>query len=152
MKEAAHLLRLAAILLAGVILFAIARQTIVPAGFGQYGHYRAGALAEIRARPVTYAGRQACWTCHDEVLQVLTKSKHAKIGCEACHGPQARHADADDPSALKPVRPNTATLCAKCHEQILARPKSIPQVVTAEHSGGEPCKSCHQPHSPSMGG
>ena len=150
MKEAAHLIRLAVILFAGVAVFAVARQAIVPAGFGQYGHYRPGALADAQARPMVYAGRAACADCHDEAVQTLTKSKHARIGCEACHGPQFAHTQ--DPTAKKPVLPDTTVLCAKCHEKVLARPKSMPQVVTKEHSGGEPCKTCHQPHSPKVGG
>jgi hypothetical protein len=28
----------------------------------------------------------------------------------------------------------------------------MPQVVSKEHAGDEPCKSCHQPHAPKVGG
>jgi hypothetical protein len=150
MKEAAHLIRLAVILIAGVGVFAIARQSIVPAGFGQYGHYRAGALGEIRAKPLTYAGRAACVLCHEDVSNVLKTSRHASIGCEACHGPQFRHSE--DSAAQKPELPDTRALCAGCHEKIAARPDFVPQVVTVEHAGTEACKTCHQPHSPKVGG
>jgi hypothetical protein len=150
MKEAAHLIRLAVVLVAGVGLFAVARQSIVPAGFGQYGHFRPGALAEIRSKPITYAGRATCESCHDDVAKVLTASRHHTVGCEACHGPQSRHSE--DPSLQKPVLPDTRVLCARCHEKNAARPKFLPQVAAQEHSGGEPCKSCHQPHSPKVGG
>ena len=148
MREAAHLVRLAVILVAGVAVFALVRQATVPAGFGQFGHYRPGALAEAASKPIRYAGREVCTTCHDEALQVLAKSKHKSIGCEACHGPQSAHAE--DPDARKPVLPDTSVLCAKCHETVMARPKWMPQVVSKEHSGGEPCKRCHKPHSPKM--
>jgi hypothetical protein len=150
MKEAAHLIRLAVLLTAGLGVFAIARQSIVPAGFGQYGHYRAGALAENRKKPLVYAGREACQTCHEDVAGVLKTSRHADIGCEACHGPQFRHAD--NMEAQKPALPDTAVLCSGCHEKNAARPTFLPQVVAAEHSGGEPCKSCHKAHSPKFGG
>jgi hypothetical protein len=53
---------------------------------------------------------------------------------------------------VKPALPDSAALCAKCHERVSARPKSLPQVVSNEHSGGEPCKGCHQPHSPKLEG
>lgn len=152
MKEAAHLIRLAAVLAAGVVLFVLIRQEIVPAGFGKYGHFRAGALDDVRSRPLVHAGREACAACHDDVLTVLKTSKHRTIGCEACHGPQAKHANADDPSALKPTLPEVRTLCVRCHESNSARPKTFPQVVSKEHSGGESCKNCHQPHSPKLGG
>jgi cytochrome c553 len=150
MKEAAHLIRVAVILIAGVGVFAVARQSIVPTGFGQYGHFRAAALSDNRSKPQVYAGRATCALCHEEVANVLKASRHAAIGCEACHGPQFRHSD--DPSAQKPVLPDTLTLCARCHEKNLARPKFVPQVDVREHSGGEPCKACHQPHSPKVGG
>ena len=66
MKEAAHLIRLAALFAAGVLLFLFVRQMMVPAGFGRYGHFRAGALEDIRARPIAFAGRAACEACHDD--------------------------------------------------------------------------------------
>lgn len=149
MKEAAHLIRLAALFGAGMILFAVVRQQVVPPGFGTLGHYRAGALDDVRSRPVSFAGRAACLDCHDEQRTKLSTGKHRIVGCEACHGPQARHAA--EPGE-KPVLPDVATLCARCHEANAAKPKAFPQVVSKEHSGGEKCNSCHQPHSPKFGG
>jgi hypothetical protein len=150
MKEAAHLIRLLGLLLAGAVLFAVVRQQVVPAGFGKYGHFRAGALDDVRARPIVHAGRAACVVCHEDQAKVLTRSRHARIGCESCHGPAARHAD--DPTASKPALPDTGVLCARCHEANSARPKFVPQVISKEHAGGEACKTCHQPHSPKLGG
>ena len=150
MKEAAHLIRLAAVLFGGIVLFVIVRAEIVPSSFGQYGHYRGDALAELRNKPIVYAGRDACSACHDEVVTNIAKGPHARIGCETCHGPRAAHTE--DPASTKGALPDTAKLCAQCHEQNAARPKSFPQVNAAEHSGGAVCKSCHQAHSPKIGG
>ena len=50
-KDAGHLLRLAVVFLVGIILFLVARGFLVPRSFGQYGHYRGNAIAEIAARP-----------------------------------------------------------------------------------------------------
>jgi len=86
------------------------------------------------------------------------------VNCEACHGALALHADvmngktvapepashADDPATMKPVLPDTATLCARCHTASAAKPKSFPQVEPASHSQGLECKTCHNPHSPAM--
>ena len=149
MKDAAHLVRLGLILLAGLGLFAIARQSVVPADFGQYGHFRPGALSDVRSKAPVYGGRAACEPCHQEVVDVLTASRHAHIGCEACHGPQYAHTE--DPVAHKPVLPDTLVLCARCHDKNSARPRVVPQVMVDEHSGGAPCKTCHQPHSPKPG-
>ncbi|HBY60023.1 MAG TPA: hypothetical protein DEH78_09385 [Solibacterales bacterium] len=150
MKEAVHLVRLAALLVAAVAVFALVREAMVPAGFGRYGHYRAGALADAQAHPIVYAGRAACGDCHGDALQALRGSRHGKIGCEACHGPLAGHAAAPERVTVK--LPGVVALCTGCHEKIAARPKTIPQVVSREHSGGESCKSCHQPHNPKVGG
>ncbi len=150
MKEAAHLVRLAAAFLVAFVAFLVIRQAVVPKGFGQYGHFRPGALDDNRIKPIKFAGRQACEMCHEEQLKVIKAAKHANVGCESCHGAQAKHALADDPSAAKPALPDTKVLCARCHETNFAKPHKFPQVKTAEHSGGEACKSCHQPHSPKI--
>ena len=149
-KDFEHLIRMALVLLAGAVLFLLVRQAIVPKSFGQYGHYRAAALDDIRARPVSFAGRQACETCHVDEAAVKSKGKHAGLGCEACHGPSARHAE--DPTTVQAVKPDPATLCVRCHEAEPAKPKTFPQVVSKEHSGGASCVQCHQPHSPQVGG
>lgn len=148
MKEAVHLIRLAALFTAGFLGFLVLRQMVVPAGFGKYGHFRAGALDDVRARPISYAGHATCEACHDDQRKVLDKGKHTHVSCEACHGPQNKHAE--EPDKVKPVLPDTKALCATCHEANSAKPRKFPQVVASDHSGGEPCKSCHTPHNPKI--
>ena len=97
-KDAAHLFRLAGVFAAGILIFILLRSYLVPKSYGQYGHYRGDALAEIKAQPVIYAGHQACEACHSDVLEVKIKGKHARVNCEACHGPLAKHAD--DPGGV----------------------------------------------------
>lgn len=149
MKDVVHLVRLAALFAVGIIVFLVARQMIIPAGFGKYGHFRPGALDDVRAKPISFAGHETCEACHDDVHTQLAGGKHAHLACEACHGPQAIHAE--DPAKVKPVLPNTTQLCPVCHEASAAKPKWFPQVISKDHSGGEPCKTCHQPHSPAFG-
>jgi hypothetical protein len=96
---------------------------------------------------VAFAGAETCAACHDDVAQTRMRGKHAKVACEACHGPQARHAEADDPSALKPERPGPSR-CAVCHTANVAKPASFPQVVLEEHAGGTSCLECHPAHDP----
>jgi len=145
-KDAGHLLRVALIFAAGIIVFVLVRTVLVPRSFGEYGHYRGNAIAEIAAQPTAFAGHQACETCHSDVVDVKNKGKHAGVNCEACHGALATHAD--DPSAL-PAKLDTAVLCVRCHEVNGARPKGFPQIVAKEHNSAElPCETCHQPHSP----
>jgi hypothetical protein len=142
------LIRVAALFLAGVLAFMGLRWLLVPEGFGRYGHYRAGAIEENRARPVSFAGRAACVECHADVPDVMKGGRHQAIRCEACHGALAAHAA--DPSGRKAVRPDPRTLCASCHAASAARPKGFPQVNVAEHMGDESCTSCHVAHKPGL--
>jgi predicted CXXCH cytochrome family protein len=148
LKDSGHLFRLAGVLLAGVVLFLVIRQAIVPKGFGQLGHYRPGALDDVAARPVSFAGHGTCEACHDEVAKVKTAGKHAGIACESCHGPAAAHTE--DPTAHQVMKPDPKVLCVRCHEKDPARPQKFPQVISKEHAGETSCAECHKPHSPQI--
>ena len=147
-RDSGHLIRPALVILAGLAAFIVLRQAVIPKAFGQYGHYRPGALELVRQRPIAYAGQQQCALCHEDQAKVRAEGKHAHVACEACHGPLAKHAD--DPGALIPKLPDVATLCVRCHEKNAAKPSGFPQVVSAEHSGGMVCNTCHNPHNPHL--
>jgi uncharacterized CHY-type Zn-finger protein len=147
-KDAGHLFRFAGLFVLAFVVFLVVRHFVVPKSFGQYGHYRGAAIGEIAARPVKFAGHEACESCHTDVVDVKKAGKHAHVNCEACHGPQAQHAD--DPTGVKPPLPDTAVLCARCHTASAAKPKGFPQVVPEDHSTGLPCNTCHKPHNPGM--
>ena len=146
LREAGHLVRLMVLLVAGMAIFFVVRGMVVPVGFGQYGHYRPGALKDVAARPISYAGSADCGLCHEDVVNSRKGSRHERIHCEACHGPLASHVE--KPSEFKPKRPEVTPLCVRCHEADAAKPKGFPQVVSREHSGGEACGTCHKPHHP----
>ena len=147
-RDAGHLFRLAGVFALGILLFLVLRSFLVPKSFGQYGHYRGQALSEIAARPTNFGGHGTCETCHTDVLDKKKDGKHAHVNCEACHGALAGHAD--DPASVTPEKLETAILCVRCHEANAAKPKGFPQVVSADHSSGLPCDTCHQPHSPAI--
>lgn len=146
-KDIEHLIRLAVVIAILVVVFVILRTAVVPHSFGEYGHYRGDAIAEAAARPIAHAGHDVCEACHTDVVDQKKLGKHVVVACEACHGAQAKHAD--DPS-VKPAKLDTVVLCARCHEANSAKPKGFPQVVTADHSGGIACDTCHQPHRPKI--
>ncbi len=147
-KDARHLLPLAAVFLGGLTLFVAVRGALMPAEFGKYGHYRPGTLADVRARPVSFAGQAACADCHADKVEERSKGKHRIVSCEACHGALAKHAG--DPAAVHPQKLGNTPLCQGCHQEDKAKPAGFPQVMPAEHSGGQACVSCHQPHAPKL--
>ncbi len=151
MKDRQHLLRMASLFAVGIAIFFTLQYVFVPPGFGQYGHYRAGALADNRSlalHPLRYAGRAACVDCHADVVEARKGSRHERIGCEACHGPSAAHAA--NPGEASAVKPDPRLVCIRCHSASASRPKTFPQVVVGEHSDSGPCTACHQPHAPKI--
>jgi len=148
LKDIEHLFRLALLMVIGVIVFILFRAAVIPHSFGQYGHYRGDAIKEIAARPIAFAGHQVCENCHTEVVEQKKLGKHVVVPCEACHGALANHAE--DPASVKPPKLDTAVICARCHEANSAKPRTFPQVVTADHAGGLACDTCHQPHKPAI--
>ncbi len=148
LKDKEHLARMAGLFAVGVLGFFVLRYFLVPPGFGLYGHYRAGALDDAAARPLHFAGRSTCEACHTDIVAARKGSRHERIACETCHGGLIAHATAAE--AVKPVRPDTRTLCVRCHQASAWKPRAFPQINVAEHSADGPCTACHQPHAPKM--
>ncbi len=72
-----------------------------------------------------------------------------------CHAPLGTHVVEGEVIA-EMRRTRTHDLCALCHQQLVARPPTFPQVVLADHvaeRGGELseeiCLECHDAHDPS---
>jgi hypothetical protein len=144
-RDVEHLARLVACFLAAFLAFAVARAALVPKDFGTYGHYRAGALMDVRSHPPRYAGRVRCAECHEDVIQTAAPSRHKNVSCEACHGPLLKHADDPEVAVAKPDRQAD---CMRCHSARTGRPLDFLNIDAEEHSGKDPCASCHKPHDP----
>jgi Cytochrome c554 and c-prime len=147
-RHAGHVLRVAVLFGVGFATFVVLRWALIPADFGVYGFYRAGALQDVAARTPAYAGTATCVECHSDVDEVRQGSLHAQVHCEACHGPLARHASGD--FDVKPPTLDPTALCLTCHRQLTAKPQTFPQIVPADHAGSAPCTECHQPHHPKI--
>ena len=147
-RDVEHLVRLVFLFILAIGCFAVVRAWLVPADFGKFGHYRAGALDDIRARPASFAGRSVCVDCHSDVEEARKGGAHAGIGCEACHGPLAAHAA--DPTSTPPVKPDAKALCPVCHEHNAAKPERFQQVDTKAHAEGASCVECHKAHAPKI--
>ncbi len=148
-RHAGHLVRVASVVAVGFVAFVLLRGALVPADFGVYGFYRAGALGDIASQPPAYGGAQTCLVCHSDVAEARAGSRHVAINCEACHGALARHASGDFDQKPLPLDPRR--LCLQCHTRLAAKPAAMPQIVPADHGGDGPCTDCHQPHHPKIG-
>lgn len=146
LRDKEHLFRVAGLFVVGIALFLVVRGLLVPKDFGKYGHYRPGAIGDIRTQAPAFAGRAACADCHTDIPPVIVAGKHARLGCETCHGAQAKHAE--DSDKFKPAKLDARVLCLGCHTQNVAKPKKFPQVDAASHGEGAVCTSCHTPHDP----
>jgi DmsE family decaheme c-type cytochrome len=116
------------------------------------------APATPATEPSTYAGAEACKTCHADIYTGWEKSPHwkqtykeggiAKHGCEDCHGPASSHvADPSDTSKLflfeKASTKEINQRCLTCH----AGGTQHMNAINSEHSKNDvSCVSCHSPH------
>lgn len=141
-----HVVRMLSLFAGALAVFFVVRWVLVPADFGVYGFYRAGALNDVRARAPVHAGETACLECHGEVGELKQTARHKSVRCEACHGPLGKHASGD--FDVKPRALNPRTLCLTCHTQAPGRPATFPQIIPADHGGDGPCTECHKPHRP----
>src|ERR1035438_10109406 len=105
-RDAGHLFRVAVVFVGiGFAVFGV-NARLLPEKFWQYGNYGVNAMSEMAARPVNFAGHQACEDCHADVLGKKESGKHVHVNCEACHGPLATHVD--DPGSVTPAKLDTA--------------------------------------------
>jgi hypothetical protein len=142
-QQIRHLLVPVVVIIVGYLVI---RSLLVPAGFGQYGHYRGPSLVENASKEIKYAGSEACLECHDTIVAEKKGGYHRGVACETCHGPVMAHTQ--DPEKVKPQIPKGRNHCLLCHEYLSARPTGFPQVVSDSHNPVKPCISCHQPHNP----
>lgn len=127
-------------------LAAVASLSFAPAQDGE---------PEGRRLPAGYCGTEACASCHEEQHGALANSVHAalltnegSVGCEACHGPGAAHADEfDDPTKIrhprKLARTASETLCMSCHGE---EPWVPAWFASDWYREGMSCVDCHTVH------
>lgn len=141
-----QLIPLILIFLAAIVALVFARHMLVPKTFGEYGHYRSAAVAEIASLDIVYAGSSVCIECHDDIFELKQGSNHNLVSCEVCHGPAASHVE--EPDEYIPDAPRGRKLCPLCHGYNPSRPTGFPQIIAAWHNPGKACMSCHDPHNP----
>lgn len=155
MEHSKHIIRAVMLVALAAVLFILVRHFMIPDSFGAYGHYRFDSVAEYASLPVKYGAPDACNDCHEEQAEARAAGKHTSVSCEVCHAPLSTHITNDEKTAPMVVRRSTE-LCGWCHQKLIARLSTFPQVHMIDHvieRGGElteaACVECHNAHNPS---
>ena len=141
-----HIVRLLFLIVAGLAIGLIAKWYFTVESFYEYGHYRADSVPEIAAQEPVYKTARYCQSCHGERHAQWSASNHKSVTCEICHGAAQGHPE----KGKLPIPADTVKLCTLCHEAMPGRPGTQPQIQVAQHSTGQQCKVCHNPHAPKI--
>ncbi|MBE0613845.1 MAG: c-type cytochrome [Burkholderiales bacterium] len=141
-----HIVRLILLIVAVLAAAAIAAPLLTVDSFYRFGHYRANSVPEIAAKEPVYQTPRYCYGCHTERRAQWSAGNHKSVICEVCHGPAQGHPQ----NGKLPIPKDAVRLCTLCHEAMQGRPRSQPQIQVTEHSGGQQCTICHNPHSPKI--
>jgi len=119
---------------------------LTPESWREFGPYRGDAITEIRDKEVKFVQMDDCAMCHDSIAELKNGGVHVSLQCELCHGPGYKHIEDE---TIDMEIPEDGQFCIRCHEKNAARPQDvIKQVDAVEHSEGEECIICHNPHQP----
>jgi|TARA_B100001971_G_C18205272_1_gene547171 hypothetical protein len=119
-----------------------------PESWREYGAYRGYALTEIADKEAKYVQMETCVMCHDSIGELKDQGMHINLQCELCHGPGYIHIEDENVDMLIP---EDDQFCVRCHAINAARPQDIiKQIDAEEHSEGEECIMCHNPHQPGL--
>ena len=80
LRDARHLLMPLVLLVVGILGFLVVRAAVVPPGFGKYGHFRAGALEDVRNRTLSFAGQDTCLGCHSDIGDIRKTESNIDAG------------------------------------------------------------------------
>jgi cytochrome c553 len=141
-----HIVRLIILVVAVGIVALIAKSYFTVESFYKYGHYRANSVPEIAAQAPVYQTPRYCQTCHSERVALWSANSHKTVICEVCHGAAQGHPQ----NGKLPIPTDTPKLCSLCHEAMPGRPRTQPQIDVAQHSAGQQCIVCHNPHAPKI--
>lgn len=106
---------------------------------------------EKKAEKEGYVGSEACKECHPDMYNVFKKDPHWNKGCEACHGPGGKHAEAQEKgegmgiifSFKNKTTVQQSDVCLNCHQ----KQKEFFQFRRGVHQlSAVGCNDCHQIH------
>jgi cytochrome c553 len=141
-----HIVRLVFLIVVLLIAAAVAKPYLTVDSFYRFGHYRANAVPEAAAQEPVYQTPSYCQGCHAARHAQWSAGNHKTVICEVCHGAAQGHPQ----NGKLPIPSDTTKLCTLCHEAMSGRPRTQPQIEVAQHSSGQQCTACHNPHAPKI--
>jgi predicted CXXCH cytochrome family protein len=141
-----HIFRLVSLILGVLVAAIVAKPFLTVESFYRFGHYRADSVREIAAQEPVLQTARYCQGCHSARHAQWSASSHKSVTCEICHGAAQGHPQ----NGKLPIPKDTAKLCTRCHEAMPGRPRTQPQIQVTQHSAGQQCNVCHNPHSPKI--
>jgi len=141
-----HITRLLLLMAAAAALGYAAKTFFTPESFYDYGPYRADSVPELAAQEAVFQTPGYCQACHAERHAQWSANNHKSVSCEVCHGAAQGHPQ----NGKLPTPADTVKLCSLCHESMPGRPQTQPQIEVAQHSSGQQCIVCHNPHAPKI--
>jgi DmsE family decaheme c-type cytochrome len=111
-------------------------------------------------RQDNYAGSETCMECHEDDYASYMKNRHgvksdprtpaAGLGCEACHGPGAAHAESDGEEPIRSLKADAdgsaeekSAACLQCHN----KGKQALWHGSEHQRRNLSCESCHNIHN-----
>ncbi len=141
-----HIFRLVSLILGFLVVAIIAKPFLTVDSFYRFGHYRANSVTEIAAQEPVLQTAAYCQGCHSARHAQWSAGSHKSVTCEICHGAAQGHPQ----NGKLPIPKDAVKLCTLCHEAMPGRPRTQPQIQVAQHSSGQQCTVCHNPHSPKI--
>ncbi len=141
-----HIFRLVSLILGLLVVAIIAKPFLTVDSFYRFGHYRANSVTEIAAQEPVLQTARYCEGCHSARHAQWSAGSHKSVTCEICHGAAQGHPQ----NGKLPIPKDAVKLCTQCHEAMPGRPRTQPQIQVAQHSSGQQCTVCHNPHSPKI--
>jgi hypothetical protein len=96
---------------------------------------------------MTFADKEDCYACHDDIQEQLENEMHAGLSCLICHGPGDTHVE--DPQLGNITKESGREFCGRCHDINPARSMDVVfQVdISTHHTEKKDCIECHNPHT-----
>lgn len=119
--------------------------------------------ASVPQQPATAAGKETCAGCHQDVTAQFDRSAHSGVvlkeggnphaGCEACHGPGGKHAEAGGGAegirSFKTLSDSeSAQACLTCHR----KGHAMEWAGSPHQMNGVSCTDCHTIHQSRIAG